>query len=416
MPIRCEPYTPAVIRLAGLGAVFLSVSMAVPLVGAPAASAETTVTFVESWNVGNGPQAIAVSPDGSSIYVLARLDDAIQVLDADTGTVQRTVTNAQMSDPNGMSLSPDGTKLVVTSQNTNRVLIFDTASWNPVITANSFNIPFEPTISADGQTAYISNYVRNAVTPVDIATGTIDTDIAMPGVPGVNLVNASGTTLFTGSGMGFGFVYTTDLAASPVSTSTARPALNGYADLLFNADQSVIFATNGSFDQILALRSSDSSVIATAATGDEPHRMVLTNDGTSILVTLIDDNAVQVLSSESLATSATVALPASPRYIALSPNGRQAYVTSFASDVVMVLDIVTTVNEDPAQAPPDVMQQVARPAEGCEFVERSDLNWAGVPGGGWGSSWAQWPNEGRGGDVCVRVLTYLSGQGRWGVR
>lgn len=391
-------------------------SLGLVFTSAPPAQAQTTVTYVESWNVGDGPQDIAVSPDGSTIYVLARFDNAIEVLDADTGAIQRTVTNAQMSDPNGMSLSPDGTKLVVTSQNTSQVLIFDTTSWTVVVTASSFSVPFHPAVSADSRTAYISNFLRNAVTPVDIATGTIGTDIAMTGGPGVNLVTRNDATLYTGSGNGSGSFFTTDLLASPITTSSARPVTNGYQDLVFNSDETIVFATNGSFDQILALRASDASIVATSVTGDEPSQMVLTSDGSALLVTLVDDNALQIFSADTLQSVSTVSLPASPRYIALAPNGQRAYVTSLLSDVVMVLDVVTTVNEDPRQAPPDVMQQVPRPTDGCDAVSRADLNWAGVGGGGWGSSWAQWPNEGRGGDVCVRVLTYLSGQGRWSVR
>ena len=382
----------------------------------PVAAAQTTVSFVESWNVGDGPQDIAVSPDGATIYVLARFDNAIQVLDADNGSIVRTVTDAQMIDPNGMSLSPDGTKLVVTSQNTNRVLIFDTNSWNVVVTAPSFNVPLHPQVSSDGQTAYISNFVGNVVTPVDMATGNVGTDISMPGTPGVNLVNQSDSRLYTGSGSGSGALYTSTLDTSPIATSSARPALNGFADLLFNSDESVIFATNGSVDQILALRASDSTVIAASATGDQPSQMVLTKDGSSLLVTLIDDNALQIFSSSSLESTAVVGLPASPRYIALSPDGRRAYVTSLLSDVVMVLEVSTPVNDDPNQAPPDVMQQIERPTDGCESISRPDLNWSGVGSGGWTPSWAYWPNDGRGGDVCGRVLTYLSGQGRWGVR
>lgn len=384
----------------------------------PSASAATltTVSFVESWSVGDGPQDIAVSPDGATVYVLARADDAIQVLDAVTGAVQQTITNVQMSDPNGMSLSPDGTNLVVTSQNTDRVLIFDTSSWSATVTSAAFDVPLHPWVSSDGQTAFISNFSRDAVTPVAIPSGTVGADITMPGVPGVNLVNQSDTRLFTASGMGFGFVYTTSLDASPITTSSARPATNGFADLLFNSDQSVIFATNGSFDRILALRASDSTVIATSATGDEPSQMALASGGSSILVTLMDDNAVQIFSTSDLRSTGTFSLPFSPRYIALSPDGQRAYVTSFTSDVVMVLDVSTTVNDDPNQAPPDVMQQVERPTDGCESISRPDLNWSGVGSGGWTPSWAYWPNGGRGGDVCGRVLTYLSGQGRWGVR
>lgn len=69
------------------------------------------------------------------------------------------------------------------------------------------------------------------------------------------------------------------------------------------------------------------------------------------------------------------------------------------------------------QSPVDVMQQVGLPMSGsCADVDRADLNWSGVPSGGWGRSWAEWANDHSGGDVCVRTLYYRSGAGRWAVR
>ena len=53
-------------------------------------------------------------------------------------------------------------------------------------------------------------------------------------------------------------------------------------------------------------------------------------------------------------------------------------------------------------------QQFGLPASGtCEEAAPADLNWAGVPSGGWGMSWAQWMNAGSGGVVCTRTLSYI---------
>ena len=67
-------------------------------------------------------------------------------------------------------------------------------------------------------------------------------------------------------------------------------------------------------------------------------------------------------------------------------------------------------------APPPVLQQFARPATGtCDAAAPASLNWAGVPSGGWGESWAQWANGGAGGAVCTRTLMYSQSAGAWTV-
>ena len=72
----------------------------------------------------------------------------------------------------------------------------------------------------------------------------------------------------------------------------------------------------------------------------------------------------------------------------------------------------------PTLAPmPDVVQQIDRPSTGCStFVSDAKLNWAGVSGTGWSPSWESWVNNGKGGEVCVRVLSYNADDARWFIR
>ena len=66
--------------------------------------------------------------------------------------------------------------------------------------------------------------------------------------------------------------------------------------------------------------------------------------------------------------------------------------------------------------PATVIQQFGFPASGdCNAAAPAGLDWAGVPSGGWGSSWAEWMNDGRGGAVCTRTLVYRPGLDRWAI-
>ena len=71
---------------------------------------------------------------------------------------------------------------------------------------------------------------------------------------------------------------------------------------------------------------------------------------------------------------------------------------------------------DSTSAPAPIFQQFGLPESGtCDAAAPASLNWAGVPSGGWGISWAQWMNGGRGGAVCTRTLTYRVASGAWAV-
>jgi hypothetical protein len=67
-----------------------------------------------------------------------------------------------------------------------------------------------------------------------------------------------------------------------------------------------------------------------------------------------------------------------------------------------------------ANTPADVTQQTTPLTDSCDIID-SDYNWSGVESGGWGSSWAQWPNDNTGGVVCTRTLRYTLETGRWSV-
>lgn len=67
-----------------------------------------------------------------------------------------------------------------------------------------------------------------------------------------------------------------------------------------------------------------------------------------------------------------------------------------------------------SSTPAPIIQQFGKPESGtCVDAAPASLNWAGVSSGGWGESWAEWVNGGRGGAVCTRTLTYSNSVGAW---
>lgn len=66
--------------------------------------------------------------------------------------------------------------------------------------------------------------------------------------------------------------------------------------------------------------------------------------------------------------------------------------------------------------PSPIVQQFGKPASGtCDAAAPVTLNWGGAGSGGWGESWAQWVNGGKGGAVCTRTLVYSNNLGAWTV-
>ena len=97
---------------------------------------KATISVGDSYS---GPLGVAVSPDGSKIYVANTGLNAVSVID----TAKETVTDIAVGNsPSGVAFSTDGSKIYVANTDSNSVSVIDTAT-NEVttITGPSFNLP-----------------------------------------------------------------------------------------------------------------------------------------------------------------------------------------------------------------------------------------------------------------------------------
>lgn len=149
--------------------------------------------------------AVALSPDGTRLYVAARRDVAV-IDPAARKVVARIPTPAR-----GIALSADGTRAYV--NNDRGVSVIDTAT-NAVIA----DIPIAGTrgglaVSPDGTRAYVTT--ADGVTVIDTAANAVNTTIAVSGAFKV-AVSPDGTRAYVTTGGGVAVI---DTATNAVSTT-----------------------------------------------------------------------------------------------------------------------------------------------------------------------------------------------------
>ena len=80
------------------------------------------------------PYGIAVSPDGTKVYVTNLGNNKVSVIDTATNTV---ITNVPVgSIPIGVAVTPDGSKVYVANQNSNNVSVINTTTNSVIQTVN----------------------------------------------------------------------------------------------------------------------------------------------------------------------------------------------------------------------------------------------------------------------------------------
>ena len=126
---------------------------------------------VSTISVGNGP--LAVSSDGTHVWVSNNPDNTVTELDASNGSVINTISVGTR--PN--AISSDGTHVWVLSASDGTVAELDASNGSLVQTISVGNQPFG--ICSDGTHVWVSNYADNTVTELDASDGSLVNTISV---------------------------------------------------------------------------------------------------------------------------------------------------------------------------------------------------------------------------------------------
>ena len=282
------------------------------------------------------PRALALSPDGSTLYVTGQRSGALHVVDVATGNAAAVPV---CSEPVGLVLTNDGSSALVACTQDDLVVRVDTSARS--VTAR-LQVPSEPwglALSADGTTLYATHFLVAAITAIDPHAMTIKWTSTLPDVPG-----RGDKRLAHGQPRGLYDVaprpQTTELwiAHALLGTDTSQPDLDfestafptltvtdgaGKAQQTLSTDAEDVPGVNGAFGDIVS----------------GPHAVAFTHDGAYALV--VDQNSEDVLVVDAAArveSSLVRPLPGhQPEGILLSPDDRFAYVQERNTNDVVVL-------------------------------------------------------------------------------
>ena len=282
-----------------------------------------TDTIKATVNVGDQPYGVAVSPNGTKVYVTSRLFlDVTDSWEGDTveiGTVSviDTATNNVTASvnvgvgPQGVAVSPDGTKVYVTNEGSDTgaistVSVIDTATNTVTATVNVGIRPRGIAVTPDGTKVYVMNYGSNNISIIDTANDTVTAT--------VNAENPWG------------------IAISP--------------------DRTKVYVTNNG-ENVSVIDTATNTVTGTVSVGGLLDGVAVSPDGTKVYVTngwykgddgpyyALDIGTVSVIDTATNTITATVGVGSIPSGVAVSPDGTKVYVTNFGSENVSVIDAAT---------------------------------------------------------------------------
>ena len=277
-PVLAQPYA----YVANLG------SDTVSVVDTATASVVTTIP------VGDDPDGVASTPDGSRVYVTNFLSDNVSVIDTSTNTVATTIDVG--SGPVGVAVTPDGALAYVTNRGSNTVSVIRVAT-NALVTT----IPVGPgpnalAITPDGGFAYVTNSFTNSpgtVSVIDLHTNTV-------------------------------------IATVEVYRTPNRVAIT--------PDGRFAYVANFRSWNIAVIDTSSNTVTTTVPLFGRPSGVVVNPNGASVYVVTLG-GTVEVIETATNAVTNVIGAGESPYGIATSRNGGAGYVANFAAGTLSVIDL-----------------------------------------------------------------------------
>ena len=225
---------------------------------------------------GTDPEQVAVSADGTRLYVANEDTSTASVLDVETGEILATVEVG--GEPEGVRASPDGRFVYVTSAADNQVSVIDTAT-NEVI--ERFAVGPRPRASAfssDSTRAYITSENGGTVSVVDTASHSVIATVALTG----EMVRPMGVVISPDGGR----VYvTTGRGGTVVSLDATRGTRLGSVTvgerpwgIGISPDGAYLYTANGPSNDVTVVDTETFTVVTTISVGERPWGVAIVPD------------------------------------------------------------------------------------------------------------------------------------------
>jgi YVTN family beta-propeller protein len=252
--------------------------------------------------VGNSPRGVAVSPDGSKVYITNAFSNSVSVIDTATNTVVGSPIPVGTF-PLGVAVTPDGGKIYVANKGVagnfgNTVSVIDTATNMVVGSPITVGMgPYGVAVTPDGSKVYVTNSADNTVSVIATATNTVATTIAVGVSPEGVAVTPDGSKVYVANfGQFFGTVSVIATATNTLLT-TITPVGISLVGVAVTPDGSKVYVTDTGNSTVLVIDTATNTVGSRIGVGSNPDGVAVTPDGSKVYVANLTSDFVSVIAT-----------------------------------------------------------------------------------------------------------------------
>ncbi len=298
--------------------------------------------------VGRYPSVLVLSHDGTRAYVTNHDDGTVSVIDTDPESAScHTVTatiDVGMCWSTGVVLGGD--RAYAVDEIDGHLSVIDTAVDSPTRDTVVGYIelgdpPAALRFAPNGRWVYAINHFDTSVSAVHVATNRVST-IRLPAYPYQISLSPNGLRLYASLwDDGSTCVIDTDPASGSYHRVIARLRLGGHGpDPVFTTAGTRAYVVKSDINAVAVIDTADSTV-KHIGVGLYPWDVAVSPDGRRAYVVNHLDDSLSIISSATDLVTTTVPVGARPCRVAVSDNGDRVFVVNSRDDSVSVIDTTT---------------------------------------------------------------------------
>jgi DNA-binding beta-propeller fold protein YncE len=347
------------------------------------AAGSATATAIPA-PVESGVASLAVSPDGSNVYVAFKDGMLGTISTASDSYVGSPLNLGSTSDPGQVVVTPDGSDLYVAETGENQVVEVDPSTDSLVGSPIAIAAPVNLAISPDGNSLFVDGGTQStSISVIATASNTLNTTTIPLSSAGAMAISSQGTSLYVFSGPSSGpGVTAIDTATDVVGGGVGLPPQSQPADLALAPNGSEVYLPDSADESLYALGMMYFEPPVTSPpppTGLElglaPGDVAITPDGsTAYLDGMTSTNGAEVvavdLATSTLATSVVLPSGAQPSGLVIAQVAPTSTPTPSptptASPTCSPLPIIPF-GPGPVSVPPNQPVPASSPSAGASF-------------------------------------------------
>jgi len=278
------------------------------------------------------------------------LGDIDEIVEADPYTFKEIRHIKTDPHPHGLAISPDGSKLYLASDKTGDLQVFDARRGVAEARIHVGNDPNQITLTKDGRFAYVPLRDDDQIAVVQLDPLKIVKKLPVAKGPHDAYTSDDGSRIFVGAQYGNGIIAIDPAAQSVLYTI---PAADGVRPLEISPDGKTVYAALSHLIGFVVADTATRKVTRTVELAKltegvpEPylatytHSLMLSPDAKDLWVTDCANDLVRIVRLADMKETAQIRVGKFPHWFTMRPDNKVAFVSLWDSDAVAAIDVQT---------------------------------------------------------------------------